>query len=346
MPSAYILSDEIILFFAARRTSKRGCAFASRDAIDKYADTDVLVFKDEHLFSECDPKKTGINFYDKTAPMKVLGALNGLYKRIGGPMTNAFATVPDIYYPDDVAVFRAYKNGIEAVAKYNRSDGKEKKHLIIVGDAQFMKRYGFDFSKDDNSASSRKNRCELYVSFDGKMSAKVSAAYKVESLFEIICERSAENGMYCAIETYDPLINSALIRRSRRYGNVPISVVHKTAKDLKADGAEHDIRREETGVLVRSSRLKLAEAVIWCKRLKNQRRCIATVNILTSIAAFLLVFILYLLGAERHVTQLLLLGVYACSLAFSLLSIPFYFLSKKYFFRYHDKTTPTESKSK
>ena len=83
----------------------------------------------------------------------------------------------------------------------------------------------------------------------------------------MLVERLKQNGVQCVIETYDPLINTALITALRTVGAAPISVVHKNAMDLREGQKPKRKEYNDTGMLVLSSRLKLAEAIVWSRRI-------------------------------------------------------------------------------
>lgn len=322
MPVAYLLCDEFLLYIAARKLYKRGCAIASREAIDKYGDTDVIVFGDTHLFAACDPDKIGVVFYDQKNALKILDALNTFYTKIGGPMSNVFNNVSQKTQYNDVTILRSFKNGVEAII--------DQKHLLIVGDVAFMQRYGLDF---DDKANKNTSRSILCVSFDGKKSAKINVQYKIEPLFEVLIERMAENGIYCAIETYDPLINGTLVKKLRTLGKTPISIVHKTAKDIYRESKQRDNRKEETGLLVRASRLKLAEALIWCKRLISIRKSVAVISIIGGAIAFAAAFALNLMDSMQWTNQYLLLIYKALCIATILITGILKMPRKNYFSR-------------
>ena len=322
MPVAYILCDELLLYISTVKLHKRGCAMAGREAINKYGDTDVIVFGDTHLFAACDPDKVGVAFYDQKNALNILGALNAFYAKIGGPMSNIFNNVPHDAQYNDVTVLRAFKNGIEAII--------DKKHLLIVGDVAFMQRYGLDFDEKVNKNASRSILC---VSLDGKKSAKINVQYKIEPLFEVLIERMAENDIYCAIETYDPLINGSLVKKLRTLGRTPISIVHKTAKDMYRESKQRDSRKEETGLLVKSSRLKLAEAMIWCKRLISIRKAVAVISIIGGGIAFGAALAFNLFGLMHWTNQYILLIYKAICVVIALMVGILKMPRKRYFSR-------------
>jgi hypothetical protein len=131
----------------------------------------------------------------------------------------------------------------------------------MLGDSEFFKRYGVNFSVFDSS-DSRKG--VLGFTVDGRPAAKLCLKYKVEPIFEMLAYKLEENGVRCAVETYDPAINSAFVAYCRGDSDNPINVVHKNANDFYA--AEEPKADDMTGAVACSSRLKLVEIAVWCKR--------------------------------------------------------------------------------
>lgn len=329
LPTSLILCDEALLYIASKRLAKRKCAMPSRTAISRCANTDIMVFEDIHLFEECDPKKLRVIFYDKAHSLQILSALDGLYSNIGGPLKNAFSNIPEAYKSKQVRILRCLKNGIEAII--------DKKHLLIVGDAAFMDRYGYVFPES-------KNRSTLCVSLDGSISARIGITYSVQPVFEMLAERLAQNGVYCAVETYDPMINSALVKSARTLGNTPISIVHRTAKDIYAK--ENTMyKNDTTEVLVRDSRLKLAETVIWAKRIVKVRKIITALCLSGSVTAFAFAVIFNSLGLAHFANQYvltLLSAVFAVSATVCGVSL----MPSKYYFSYAKFYKDTRNKNK
>ncbi len=299
LPSSAILVDSIVLYVAAIKLERKGCAIAGKGSIARYADTNVLVFRDRHLFASCRSEDVGIVLYDKTNAGQAMSCLKVLYDRVGGPMASVLEHVPSEYSADDVKIVRMFRNGIEAVIA--------RKHVLIVGDRTFMERYGFDFSDTDGEPRSE-GRATLCVSFDGVMSAKLTVKYTLEPLFEVLVERLAAEHVYCAVETQDPLINSRMAARLRKRGSTPISIVHKSAKDVhRVGGTDSEVRKEPTGILARRSRLRLCELVIFCKRLCTVRRRITVCTVIGSALSFAIAATLLLTGLVEWVNQYLLL---------------------------------------
>ena len=255
MPVSAVIAVMIPVTISWLRLRKRGIALTGRMLIRKYGAENALVFSDLHLFSKCDTKQVGFVCYEKAQTQGVLAALNILYSRIGGPMGEVFANIPDEHKAKSIRVRRITRSGIEAVV--------DKSHILIVGDVSFLRRYGIEFP---NTEKDFEKGSTLYVSLDGRASARFKAVYKVEPVFDMLIERLASEGIHCVIETYDPMINTAFAARHRRLGNTPISVVHKNAADINRV-ADNEKKRSDHGLLVLSSRLKLVEAVVWCARL-------------------------------------------------------------------------------
>ena len=252
------------------RLRKRGIALTGRRMIRKYGAKNALVFSDLHLFSKCDPQDIGFVCYEKIQTKNVLSALNILYSRIGGPMGEVFSNIPDEYKAKSIRVRRITRSGIEAVV--------DRSHVLLVGDVGFMRRYGIEFPP----SGANKGNDSIFVSLDGRASARLMSTYKVEPVFDMLIERLAKEGIHCVIETYDPMINTAFAARHRRPERAPISVVHKNAADINRPQSNAK-KRSDHGLLALSSRLKLAEAVVWCARLCDIER-ILNITVYVSIA--------------------------------------------------------------
>ncbi len=291
IPLGAILCEEIPLMISARRLKKRGIALTGTQQIRTYGDSHVMVFRDMHLFAPCDPRDTGMVFYEQEQTADIFGCLYQLYARIGGPMAGLFEQVPETCRNCDIRIRRITRTGVEAFA-----DGR---HVLLVGDPSFMKRYGLRFPEDGKTDG----RATLCVSLDGKVSAKMNVRYRPTKVFEMLTERLAKENIECAVETFDPLISAALVAKARQLGTSPISVIHKNGKDLKSGERHVSHHREAVGLLVLASRLKLAEALVWCRRICRVRsRVGALVWILGSLGIVGIVLLLTL-GQMVKATQ-------------------------------------------
>lgn len=99
----------------------------------------------------------------------------------------------------------------------------------------------------------------------------MSIQYTVEPIFEMLVERLYQEGIHVIIETFDPMIQAAMIQKKRTVGTAPINVFHKNVSCLYQKPM-HGMDTDPVGVVANASRLKLAEAVVWCKRLRSIRK--------------------------------------------------------------------------
>lgn len=252
----------IPLCASTNRLQKRGIALTEKKMIDQYAQCDMIVYKDLHLFKKCDTKDTGIVFYEPEQTTAILGALEILYSTIEGPMAEVFAEIPEAYRFQKIRIRRIFRNGIEAFI--------DQKHILLVGDSAFMQRYGLSFPCEEI----RMGRGTLCISLNGKVSAKMSVKYTTEPIFEMLAERLNSEGIQVVIETFDPMIQAKRIASARRVGCAPINVFHKSVSQLSRTQKEVSrfYQENNVGVLATSSRLKLAEALIWSKKLYSIRK--------------------------------------------------------------------------
>lgn len=260
LPLSTALAGCVSQCASASLLMKRGIALTGQEVIEEYAQGDVMIFRDLHLFKKCSTKDTGMVFYEQSQMKRIFGCLQLLYAHLGGPMAAIFEDVPESCRCREIHIRRITRGGIEAFV--------DRKHILLVGSHGFMNRYGLQFPEGET----KKGRASLCISLDGKQSAKMSVKYEVEPVFEMLIERLAEEKIHCVVETYDPMIQTAFVASTRKLGHTPISVLHKNTDDLKYAKQPMSRRKAPVGLVVLSSRLKLCEAMIWCKRLVRLER--------------------------------------------------------------------------
>ena len=294
----------------------RECAIAGEVMANKYGECDYIIFSDMHLFKKADIHNNGIVIYDEKNSRAVVEYLDALYGAIGGPMRGVFGGVSKAEH--QVRLRRIARNGVEAAI-----DGK---HSLILGEADFLKRYGIGFE----GASKVKDRDGILgFAIDGKLCAKLCLRYETEPLFEMIATRMEQNGMKCAIETYDPIISGAFVAACRKDKCVPVNVIHKNVADYYA--RPNSEIGEDTGLVVSSSRFKLVESVIWCKRLRSVLKiCGASQIVLSAIFCGAIVAALCL-GFMPYIDQYAVLLCQVLSVAPVLAAMALRFPHRDYF---------------
>ena len=320
MPVAAVGAVAFPLCISSLRLTKRGIALTGSNMIRKYSEANVLVFNDLHLFTKCAPRDVGFVCYESSQTSAVMAALQILYSRIGGPLSETFSGVPDRSRAKHIRVRRVARTGVEALI--------DKSHILIVGDADFLRRYGIEFPKSEEKG---RTNATVYISYDGKATAKLSAKYTVEPLFDMLIERLAKEGGHCVIETYDPMINTEFISRLRRKGHAPVSVVHKNAADINMSADEKPRRISDNGILAISSRLKLVEAVVWCARLCRIERITNIVVYSAAGLGFLLTMIAAAFTFTSFIWQFLILIYFALTFI-AMLVITLCLIPKKNYF--------------
>lgn len=258
LPLSAVFQFAYPLFVASGRLGKRECAVAGASSVLHYADTQVMLLRDLHLFEKCHAQNAGIAFYCENQTEKTIAALHALYSAIGGPMEGIFEEFAPHLRAENIRIHRIARNGIEALI--------DDRHVLLVGEADFMKRYGLAFPKNDTETGTGSTLC---VSLDHEVTAKISVRYTVLPVFDMLVDRMAHEGIRCVIETYDPLINSTMVARLRGNASTSVSVLHKNASDFNDRAQRHFPTNETTGIVAGTSRLKLVETVIWCCRLRK-----------------------------------------------------------------------------
>lgn len=267
-----------------------GAAFASEVSAEQYGDCDMLVFKDMHLFEKCESRNVNLAIYDSTSKAVLLSCLNSLYSEIGGPLESAFASLK-LSPLGKCKINRIARSGVEALVGSSYS--------ILVGDEQFMSRYGIFFP----AAALGKEEDKIYtlcVSINNRPTARIAVKYKINERFYELLQKLADDKIYCVIETYDPMISTELFVRVRTYKGAPVNIVHRNAaehaldKQNKKETALVSAMSDELSLLARGSRLNLAAAVSNAKKMRLLRTLLnVTSGVLIAMGALLsVIFVL------------------------------------------------------
>ena len=277
-PMSAVISSFLPIHLSNKRLSSRGCIIPSYRAAKAIGDCDAIIFNDSHLFRDATAKENGIKIYDPAKTAEVFSCLDALYRAIGGPMEKVFSGANASPEARKVNIVRITRSGIEAVI--------DDRINVILGTSDYLMRYGI---ATDYSSEKKNSQGLIYVAMNARLAASLSLCYKTEPLFEALCEVMGDNKIDAVISTFDPVISSAYVasRRNRDGRKYPVSVVHKNKNDFyKKSGAEVSISRG--GVFAISSRLKLVELAVFCKRIV----VLARLNSLIRIASFALAVLL------------------------------------------------------
>lgn len=301
---------------------KRGFSFVNENAADQYSSCNVFVFRDMHVFEKCAPKSVNLATYDATSKEVLIGCLAALYSEIGGPLANVFSlgSTNETSF-GSCKLRRVAKSGVEAVVGANYS--------VLLGNEQFMARYGINFP----GITFKHKGDEIYsicLSINGRATARIIVKYMVNEMFEMFAKRLEEDGIYCAIETFDPMVSTRLLAKLRGADKPPLSVVHLGIEDYEATSRQEARPLGEDGaklgLVAKRSRLNLAVATTCAKKMKDIRK---KVNLLSFLAALLGVgisFLFTMLGWMEALNEFVLLLywalLFAAMVAIVLTSLP------------------------
>ena len=303
MPVIWTVARWLPFDIISQRFSADGYAFASEGAMERYADCDIAIFSDMHLFAKCAPSSVNLLLYDATAKEVLLGCLNAVYSKIGGPMGTTFKAAQSSKF-EQCNINRIARSGIEAVVGSNYS--------VLLGTEAFMLRYGIKFPKVTLKDQSDEI-FTLCVSINGRVSARIAVKYSVNEVFEMLLLRLDEDGIGCAVETFDPMINSQTLTRIREGADVPVNIIHLGADDYvskldeKREKMLFNASGEKLGVVAEGSRLNLAVALSAAKQLKRLRLFTDLLCVgISALAAFITVLVVSL-GAIDGFSQFFIL---------------------------------------
>jgi len=147
--------------------------------------------------------------------------------------------------------------------------------------------YGLKITKNDG---------EICLHLDKGMGANYI------TMFEMFSSRLYENGIYCVIETFDPMINTELIARVLPQKHTPLNIVHLNAQNLgekninENDAFLFDVVEKELEVITHTSRLNLAVALTDAKQMKKLRKRVNLLSAGFSALGLILTLLAVLIG--------------------------------------------------
>ncbi len=314
MPTVFILLKHLPYEILVNKAQSDDYSFASEEALAELANTDVMIFKDMHLFKKASPTGINIALYDSTPKYVLLGCLNALYSQIGGPMAEAFAGGADKRF-SHCSVIRVGKSGVQAIVGSNYS--------VLIGSEQFMARYGITFPKAGLAREEDKT-FTLCVSINGRASARLAVKYVINDMFYMFADRLAEKNISCAIETFDPLVSTQMLSQLLPDERTPINIVHLNANDLKEREGDKkatilfEASGSEAGVLARTSRLNLAVALCSAKQIKKLKKLIMLVTMSASVTFGSILLLLAIFGAFGVINGVFVVAYWLLSIGISL----------------------------
>ena len=324
MPIAWTVAKWLPFDRISAKCESEGYAFAGEGSAEEYSDCDMVIFSDMHLIAKCPPSAVNLMIYDATAKEVLLGCLNAVYSKIGGPMSETFKAAHSSNF-EGCKINRIARSGVEAVVGSSYS--------VLVGSEAFMLRYGIRFPQ----AALRNKDDEIFtlcVSINGRVSARIAVKYTVNEMFEMFISRLAEDGIQCAIETFDPMINAQILTRIREGASAPVNIVHLGIDDyrLKKNGSREKIlfntSGEKLGVMSQGSRFNLAVALSSAKRLGKIRLFTNLLAIGVSVLGAIITMIVAAFGVVDGFSQFFVL-LYWLLAAAGFVTITFKFLPSR-----------------
>ena len=140
----------------------------------------------------------------------------------------------------------------------------------------------------------------LCVSINGRTTARFAVRYSVNEMFYMFSRRLWEDGISCAVETFDPMVSTELVARLMPKKEAPLSIIHLNMQNLEdndiksRDRFMFEVEEKELGVISPTSRLNLAIALCDAKHMRKMAKRVNFLSLglcaLGAILAFLMVF--------------------------------------------------------
>ncbi|MBO5788411.1 MAG: hypothetical protein J6R42_00535 [Clostridia bacterium] len=177
---------------------------AGETAIHELADADAVCFTDAHAFPASQSKIVRVKLCEEKRVDKLFLQLRALFAVLGGPLNGLFSVSGDIDDHFSVHIEEVTDDGIRAMI------GEE---VVLLGKGSYMSQNNVPFLYDaeDENFSRAPAMQIMYVSIEGKGSAKLYLEYKLSETFEAYVHFLRKQGVGVVLRTRDPNVTSSMI---------------------------------------------------------------------------------------------------------------------------------------
>lgn len=215
----------------ALRVAGNDSTILGEETVNEAVSLDAIAFEDIEAVTQKDVSVTFVRMYEN--PIFVLSCLNAVFRTIGGPLANYFASADQTKDATKrtVKLEEAVSGGFTATV-----DGM----LFCVGGGEYMERKKTlpPFDAKDAKAESEK-QAVLYVAMNGSVCAKFYIRYRLSAVFEKNVRRLSRLGIATLVRTYDPCLSDDFVAKISSLGNPKIRVIHKTPEQRADFAASH-----------------------------------------------------------------------------------------------------------
>ncbi len=301
MPIGVLFMYSVPFLIGNKRLFEEETTIIGEDTIDEYSCAKAVSVNDTTAFPPYNVKLQNFHVYNDYKLEKVLYYASNGFNTVGGPLADVF----------EIATKDAFTK-----SRRSRFVCSGRSYLCVKVDNDtiiFADRYGIT-SQGIEVPSEREELDEdvsvMYMACNGKLCARMHIRYTMDEDFTQTVRSLNKNDVCVGIRTFDPNINSELVKRQSSLKKADLRVIRLT----KQDEIPVTLEKADSGVVSKGHSRSLIKAIPVCKNISKIRKVGLVVNIIASILGAVLIG-MSMFGAIAFMNSLLIVGYYVAWLA-------------------------------
>lgn len=269
IPVGILFSYSVPFFIGNKRLFNDDVSIIGEDAVNEFSTIDVVSVNDTTAFPPRNVRFTNFQVYNGFKTEKVLYYASSGFAVVGGPLADVFESATK----DAIQKSRKVKFVCSSRSYLCLKIDNE---TIIYADRYGMSSQGIDVGaeKDEDERTS-----VMYMACNGVLCAKINFQYEIDEEFVSIVSFLNKNKIRVGIRTFDPNINSELIKAKIKNARVDIKVIRLTSDEE----APIITTRSEGKIVSKGLSKSLLKAIPVCKRIVKNRKATGALRIISSI---------------------------------------------------------------
>lgn len=273
LPIGIFCAYSVPFYIGNKRLFEDGVAIIGEEAVNEFADMDVVVVNDTTAFPPQNIKIQNFHIYNDYTLEKVLYYASNGFSLVGGSLAEVFDSAANETIISSKRV-RFLCSGRSYLCMKIDND------KVIFADKFGMTSQGIEVGNERES----RDGTVMYVAVNGVLAAKLYIKYEIDDEFLRIVRLLNKNGTGVGIRSFDPNLNNELIKKLSNFKKRDLRVIKLTTiNEVSKPSISKDARIASKG-LSRS----LIKAIPVCKKIISTRKVLRAIKIVASIGGAIL----------------------------------------------------------
>lgn len=277
LPIGILCAYSVPFYVGNKRLFEDGVAIIGEDAVNEFADMDVVVVNDTTAFPPQNIKLQNFHVYNEFTLEKVLYYASNGFSLVGGSLAEVFDSAAN----ETVIASKRVRFLCSGRSYLCMKIDNDK---VIFADKFGLTSQGIEVGNERES----KDGTVMYVAVNGVLAAKFYIKYEIDDEFLKIVRLLNKNGTGVGIRSFDPNLNNDLIKKLSNFKKRDLRVIKlSTINEVSKVSASKDARAASKG-LSRS----LIKVIPVCKKIVSTRKVLKAIKIIASLGGAVLMGLL------------------------------------------------------